>query len=230
MKSVAHCVPIFVVCAFLACLFPGLCGGTIIIDDFESGTATLTAVNANATYYATQSGLATSHVAGGVRHMDLFTYSAPASIAVGSGVMDLNTRNTSTYSNITYNANAASPGGAASLNLNLSGYERFEVTFSRVDRSLGFLIRVQSGTKSGTSYVTATVPGVVTAALTGFSNYGLINWSDIDLIRLEVMTSYQGGGSAHTESISDFRVVPEPATAGLLVLGSLLAGLRRKRG
>ncbi|MDY7011842.1 MAG: PEP-CTERM sorting domain-containing protein, partial [Planctomycetota bacterium] len=128
----------------------------------------------------------------------------------------------------TYNANPSNPGGTPSLNLDLSGYEKFEVTFSRVDRAVGFHSRVRSGTVFGSSYLTATTPGIVTAGLTSFSNYGSINWADVDMVRLEISTSYKSGGSAHTESISDFRVVPEPASIILfLTAGGLF--LRRRR-
>jgi len=229
MSPNTRSIPIIVVCALLTCIFPSLASAVIIIDDYTTGSDTLTAVNSSETYYDTQSGLPTSHVAGGVRHMDMFTYSAPASIQVAGGVMNLNSPNGTNYFNIIYNAHPTNQGGTPALNLNLLGYEKFEVTFSRVDRSMGFLVKVRSGNTFGSKYVTATAPGVVEVPLNSFSNYSIINWSDIDMVRLEISTYYKSGSGAHTEAISDFRVVPEPASITLLVMaGGLLLRRRRK--
>ncbi len=221
-----------VVCTLVMCLLPGPASATVIIDDFEAGPIVFTAANPSVTYYSKQSGLPANHVAGGVRHMDMFTYSAPSSMEVTGGVINLNSLNTSTYFNLIYNANPASAGGAPSLNLNLSGYEQFELTFSRLDRSMSYIIRVRSGNTYGVWTQPVTAAGVVAIPLTSFSNYSLINWADIDLVSLEMSTSYVPGGGSGTvvRAISDFRVVPEPACITLLATaGGLFLQRRRRR-
>lgn len=219
-----------VVIAFLTWLLPGPASATIIIDDFDTGPIVFTAATPNVTHYSTQSGLPASHVAGGVRHMDMFTYSAPASMTVAGGDITLSSQNTSTYFNLIYNANPSSAGGTPSLNLNLSGYEQFELTFSRLDRSINCTIRVRSGTVYGTWVQYITTAGITSVPLTSFSNYNLINWTDIDSVRLEMSTSYLGGGSGtFVRAISDFRVVPEPACITLLAAAGGLFLQRRRR-
>jgi hypothetical protein len=188
----------------------------------------VTTAAANQTEYGTQSGLPTSHVAGGVRHEDFTVneYAFPATIEIGGGAMNWTAGNSSAYWNIIYNGNPSGAGSSNQLNLNLTGYESFELTFTRVERFMSGHIRVQSGSSYPSSYLQVPGPGVYTVDLASF---GSVNWADIDMIRLEFSTGYLFNGGVHTETISDFRVVvPEPTSITmLLALGVLLLWRRR---
>ena len=223
--------PFLALCALLGSTFANVVSADIIIDDYETGPATVTTAAPDQTEYGTQSGLPTGHVAGGVRHEDFTVnqYAFPATIQIGGGVMNWTAGNSAAYWNIIYNGNPGGPGHAGQLNLNLTGYERFELTFTRVERSMSGHIRVQSGFSYPSAYVQVTEPGVYPVDLTSF---GSVNWVDIDMIRLEFSTGYKYGGGVHTEMISDFRVVPEPGTLVLLLsggLGLLAYAWRRRR-
>lgn len=212
-----------VVCVLLS----GQSWADIIIDDFEVGPAVLMDTTPGAgTEYATQSGLSTQHVAGGVRHLDLYGYSTPTGFNIGSGSMAMiSSQYGSTYFNVIYNANPSSGGGTPNLNLDLSGMQSFELTFNRVDNGMSCLIYVRSGTITGSSYLSVTAPGTLTADLTSFSSS--INWADVDSIRLELRSSRYFGGGDQVESMSDFRVVPEPA--GVVLLSVVAVGLLGRR-
>lgn len=208
----------------------------IIIDDFTSGPVLLEDLTPNTgTEYATQSDLPTDSVIGGVRHLSLYGTSTPSSIEVVHGAMNLTSPNAKTYFYITYNGNPTSGTATPMLQLDLTNMEQFEITFSRVDRPFTFQIAIRSGTVFGYRSMTAEEPGVLVAPLSQFSNAHLINWSNINMVRLEAQPSYTIGGTTHTQSITDFRITPEPATfvpmllGGMVVIGRRTCNSRKER-
>jgi hypothetical protein len=205
-------------------------GAVIVIDDFTTGPVVLTDPTPNTTTkYATQSSLPTENVAGGVRHLQLYGTATPSSIQVDGGVMNLNSPNSTTYYTISYNGNPGGHGSTAMLNLNLTGYDRFEVTFSRVDKPIYFQVFVRTGNYTASLGQTASAPGVYSFPLSSWTS-SQINWADTRLVYIQTTTNYTSGGSAHTESISDFRVVPEPSGLAVIMVGATaLAMLRRGR-
>ena len=222
-------IPSVFLCGLVVCLMAPWASATIVVDDYEVGPYTLNAVVSGQTYYHTQSGLPTSRVAGGVRHLEINSSAPPGSLQVTSGDIRLNsTKYSANYYYVTYNGNPAGSGAGPMLNLNLSGMSQFEVICNYLDRNIGIRINVRSGTVIGTWYDITAGTGVLAAPLTSFSNYGSINWADIDKIQLEIMTGYIPGVDAHMESISNFCIVPEPASISLLLVGGL-ALLRRRR-
>ena len=218
-----------------AVVFVLVCGGAwadVIIDDYEAGSLYLADNTPDSgTEYATEPGLDPARVAGGVRHYDLYGFRTPAIMEVASGDLRLlSSEWGGNYFNIIYNGNASSPGGTPNLNLNLSGMQHFALTFNRVDHQLTGHIRVRSGFATASYYIQPTVAGTIEAPLSGFIG-GSINWADVDSVRIEVRSHrwYQSGGNSQAQSISDFRVVPEPAILGLSLAAGTCLLLRPRR-
>ncbi len=120
---------------------------SVMIDDFTVGSFTLTDNTAGGDEErATQSGLSTAHVAGGVRHEQIDASGVPAHMYIQAGdlVMSIDSRSGAKY-NLMYNANAGGAGHHPLLGLDLSAGETFDVEFSRVDRGCSVGIYVREG-------------------------------------------------------------------------------------
>ena len=196
--------------------------GMVIIDDFEVGPLNLPDLTPSAGTEHMSQTLSASHVVKGVRSLENYGQSIPSildlTVTAGDDAISMTSRHMA-YFNFIYNA-----GGY--LNLDLSGEDRFELTFPRLDGQLSLIITLRSGNSFPRVVLSVTQPGVLTVP---FSSFGSPNWADIDLVRLEFTTQYIFGVPSHTESLSDFRAVPEPSTLTLLGLSLGILGRQARR-
>jgi len=203
-------------------------GADVIIDDFSAGETTLTASAATTEFRLTQTGLPGSNVIGGIRHMQIYANSLPAEMRVQGGQVDLVSK---IYGGgkftLKYNG-ATGIGGTPVLNLDLSGMEQFEITFSYLDGPMGAEVWVRSGHRTKMAYRTVRNPGVVEILLNG-SDFAGINWADVDSIWLSLSSNRAYVSDSQTEIITDFRVTPEPASLLLLCVGGLGVLRHRRR-
>ena len=222
-----------------AALFLAQPAASLVIDNFEEGLFTYT--DTSATFGPTfneESGLANANVRGGVRLVRqqaettdelvpavstavLVSSASPDDSAVLSvtGLPDTTASFEFIYDGI---ANLALDSASGNLNLDLSGYDSFDITAVAATVVADVRVTLWSSVAVSQSSITPLVDGITSFALSNFT----VNLSDIQSIRVAI-SGIEPGETVNLSNIAV--VVPEP-TPGLLVAAGLVAlALRRRR-
>jgi hypothetical protein len=192
----------------------------LILDDFEEGAFSLAAPPDS---FDTQSGLGTTHVAAGSRQVSLQT-------SVGAGVTATLTLTGADDAAVLATSGAVGTTSlsfiydfAAPVDLTASG-DRIEIVFS--GSGVGGALTV-SVLDTGSNFEGIQAPG---GALTGpllavpLSSFTVANVASINRIGITLTTT----GGIGSVSISEIRLVPEPALALLLSVAAIGLRLRRR--
>lgn len=213
--------------AILAVASVGVANANIMIDDFNTGSATST-INSGFQYFS-QNG---SMVGG-----DRVVYAEVGSNAFGldlsvdtiTGVLSVNSQSgVDGLAAVAYGLNLVSASSTSfdNLNLDLSGESAFNVTTLSRDGDVDIRFSVRT---SPNTYIHVTkslvgsainTPEVVTF---NFSEFTGANFADVDQILVRFDTANSGD-----IAIDSIEAVPEPATMVVLAAAALAAARRRK--
>ncbi len=218
----------------------GSTANAVTIDDFDVGqTGSYISTGTSDPISMDQTGLSTLHVIGGARYRDLDqtagsgTFASSAVITVGSQTVLSwgNDENVESILTVEY-------GHTADLNVNLSADNAFyfiaktDATTHHMD--IDMTVKVGGVEYSSSPTLTIATADTYTSVSIPFSSFaGVMDWSDVDMIRLTLSTD-----DPNTDGSIDLFTttnpgdeIPEPFTMGLLGMG--LAGLggyiRRRR-
>lgn len=121
-----------------------------------------------------------------------------------------------------------SPVGTPMLNLDMTGYAGF--TFDLLSTDQNGTVTIEVGNPSSSAFVNifaGQAPPTVNLFVSKASFFGLIDWADVDFIKITL----QAGGPDGDIAIDNLNLaVPEPSTYALLGAGLMALGfLRRKK-
>lgn len=215
----------------LALSLPWLASGTMIVDAFDDGYDAWNLPSEGGTMKVDQTGLSTDSVAGGTRHIEFSTTQPGMAMAIHDGVVDMTFPKYGGEFYIIYDGNAKT-GLAGNLNLDLTGMDGFELTLNTVPKNLvGYIFVRDSAYNNAQSQVIIPSAGTFEAPITSFFEHETINWADVDYVHLRLYGGSVGfSGSPYTVTISEFQVIPEPHSFGLLAFLGLAVLLRRIAG
>lgn len=200
----------------------------IVVDNFTTGAYSATYSTINNTQMVNQTG----SMLGGLRWLTYtITYKqlsqAKYHVDLGDGVAmvssDSGLRNTTI---LDYGLD--SQLGYNDLNLNLSGNTKIDLNFYNNDQDLTLMLFVRSASQNSGSYVMQSYtigasdnPFTYSVNLSDFTGF---NMSDVDQLAFSFSNKTSGD-----YALDNIRVVPEPATMGLLLAGLGAFGLKRRK-
>jgi len=200
----------------------------LVVDNFTSGPYSATYSTINNTQTVNQTGT----MLGGVRWLTYtITYKqlpqAKYHVDLGDGAgmvsSDSGLRNTTI---LDYGLN--SQLGYNDLNLNLSGNTKIDLNFYNNDQDLTLLLFLRSASQNSGDYVMHSYtigasenPFTYSINLQDFTG---LNMADVDQLAFSFSNKMSGD-----YALDNIRVVPEPATIGLMLAGLGALGLKRRK-
>jgi hypothetical protein len=206
----------------------GIANANVVIDDFQASPYHKTIISGSVTEFQNGTMLGGDRATTTSVQSNLFGLEIQTDI--DGGVYALSSQSNVNGSGQLGYGFASSNGGVVNqnLNANLSGENQFKLNFISSDAPGSYTIGVRSSSSAGGNFVNVTkafqgnsvnTPFMSTV---NFSEFGGVNFSDIDQITLTFDTGLSGD-----VAISSFQAVPEPAT--MAILGAAAAAFLRRR-
>jgi len=236
MKKTLTTIAVLALCLMFS---PMVYAGPItefIIDNFtQPGTAySVYRSDIGLSGVSTVTGLPTSDVVGGVRTMQINVTSTSGNYSTltvnpaATGTLSFsNDSGQNSTAMITWDANGAGLGGVDITNGGTLLYLQADILAS--DLNLGFRVDItELGGGGDTAYWSTSLgsgASVVNQALSGFTNAGAVDFTEVNKIVLTLTGPVAQDGMLDVLKVT----TPEPATMALLAFGSLGLLVRRKR-